>query len=30
VIEKALPSKPARKDAPRQTIFFQDFILSQE
>ena len=25
VIEKVLPKKPARKDAPRHTIFFQDF-----
>jgi len=25
VIEKALPKKPAPKDAPRRTIFFQDF-----
>jgi len=25
VIEKVLPKKPARKEAPRRTIFFQDF-----
>ena len=25
VIEKALPKKPAPKDAPRRTLFFQDF-----
>ncbi len=25
VIEKVLPKKPARKDTPRRTIFFQDF-----
>lgn len=25
VIEKVLPKRPARKDAPRRTIFFQDF-----